>query len=458
MGKTEDLIITPLLDGDGNVVIRTIIAIRDEGVSVKAFGGVSWLYKIEVDQPYAPSAKKPNSLSTRLFYGEREIKILEGYSLPVTVSIGKDAQGNIRPVEVIDFTDAQRIDMETTPVGLEAETILRKKITDAHQRSSEWLAQANEASEKGDKDREQFCLDKSQFWLDRLNKLENYTDDGSMLTTVDDERERAGRESIKGLEAETVSETDLAYRGDNPAIVVGAEPTFTIGQQIITTADIPIGESSKAPAGERGTVVEIVTSTNPNCGRIIGAWLPNWGKVSAAPTSFKVDADVEGVDKDAVSEVADLQRRIDGLTFNNGALIKLNHDLGDMLNKAEETIAALEAEAQEHTAPLPTSVKLYETKWLYERVDTGEGRDKSVSRLREHLNSDWRVAFETIQSSGEYVYWWCRLERLDGLAPQPKPEKAVEVVTPPADSLMGIVQSVIENYQPDGKNILAEGA
>ncbi len=42
---------------------------------------------------------------------------------------------------------------------------------DAETRSSQWLADGNAAREAGRYEKAQKCYDKSQFWLDRFNKL-----------------------------------------------------------------------------------------------------------------------------------------------------------------------------------------------------------------------------------------------------------------------------------------------
>lgn len=51
---------------------------------------------------------------------------------------------------------------------------MSQKLTtdDIHARASHWLAEANEAGEKGNAKREEACLKKAQYWLDRLNKAE----------------------------------------------------------------------------------------------------------------------------------------------------------------------------------------------------------------------------------------------------------------------------------------------
>ena len=46
------------------------------------------------------------------------------------------------------------------------------KASEALYRSSKWLADGNAAKERGDKERAERCYQKSQFWLDRLNKIE----------------------------------------------------------------------------------------------------------------------------------------------------------------------------------------------------------------------------------------------------------------------------------------------
>lgn len=48
---------------------------------------------------------------------------------------------------------------------------LADRILDAEVRSSQWLADANDARERGDERRAAECDTKSQFWLDRYNLL-----------------------------------------------------------------------------------------------------------------------------------------------------------------------------------------------------------------------------------------------------------------------------------------------
>jgi hypothetical protein len=49
---------------------------------------------------------------------------------------------------------------------------LSEQILDAEVRGSQWLADGNLASEKGDQRKAEECYRKSQFWLDRRNALE----------------------------------------------------------------------------------------------------------------------------------------------------------------------------------------------------------------------------------------------------------------------------------------------
>jgi hypothetical protein len=48
---------------------------------------------------------------------------------------------------------------------------LKDKIIDAEERGNKWLADGNEAAERGDNAKAERCYEKSQFWLDRYNKL-----------------------------------------------------------------------------------------------------------------------------------------------------------------------------------------------------------------------------------------------------------------------------------------------
>lgn len=48
---------------------------------------------------------------------------------------------------------------------------LKARMIDAGVRGSTWLADGNEAAERGDKKRAHACYEKSQFWLDRYNSL-----------------------------------------------------------------------------------------------------------------------------------------------------------------------------------------------------------------------------------------------------------------------------------------------
>ena len=48
---------------------------------------------------------------------------------------------------------------------------IRDKMIDAETRASKWLADGNEAEERGNKAKALRCFEKAQFWLDRYNKL-----------------------------------------------------------------------------------------------------------------------------------------------------------------------------------------------------------------------------------------------------------------------------------------------
>ncbi len=52
-----------------------------------------------------------------------------------------------------------------------AKKSLQDRILDAEQRGSTWLADGNELAERGEHDKAERCYEKSQFWLDRYNKL-----------------------------------------------------------------------------------------------------------------------------------------------------------------------------------------------------------------------------------------------------------------------------------------------
>ena len=45
------------------------------------------------------------------------------------------------------------------------------KIIEAEERGSKWLADGNEAEERGDIAKAEKCFAKAQFWLDRYNRL-----------------------------------------------------------------------------------------------------------------------------------------------------------------------------------------------------------------------------------------------------------------------------------------------
>lgn len=48
---------------------------------------------------------------------------------------------------------------------------LQEKILEADERGNRYLADANEALERGDKAKAEKLLAKGQYWLDRYNKL-----------------------------------------------------------------------------------------------------------------------------------------------------------------------------------------------------------------------------------------------------------------------------------------------
>jgi len=47
----------------------------------------------------------------------------------------------------------------------------QERIMEAEVRGSAWLAEGNQALERGQKQKAQKYFDKAQFWLDRYNKL-----------------------------------------------------------------------------------------------------------------------------------------------------------------------------------------------------------------------------------------------------------------------------------------------
>jgi hypothetical protein len=51
---------------------------------------------------------------------------------------------------------------------------IEEKITDAETLGNRWLADANEAAERGYKAKAEKCFAKGQFWLDRANKLRGW--------------------------------------------------------------------------------------------------------------------------------------------------------------------------------------------------------------------------------------------------------------------------------------------
>lgn len=52
-----------------------------------------------------------------------------------------------------------------------AKTPIKQRIIDADARASRWLADANEARERGDAQRAADCDAKGQYWRDRYNLL-----------------------------------------------------------------------------------------------------------------------------------------------------------------------------------------------------------------------------------------------------------------------------------------------
>jgi len=48
---------------------------------------------------------------------------------------------------------------------------LSEKIIQAEENGGKWLADGNEAEERGNANKAEKCFSKAQFWLDRYNKL-----------------------------------------------------------------------------------------------------------------------------------------------------------------------------------------------------------------------------------------------------------------------------------------------
>lgn len=47
----------------------------------------------------------------------------------------------------------------------------KEKMLQAEERGSRWLADGNEAEERGNRAKAEKCFAKAQYWLDRYNKL-----------------------------------------------------------------------------------------------------------------------------------------------------------------------------------------------------------------------------------------------------------------------------------------------
>lgn len=56
------------------------------------------------------------------------------------------------------------------PAGKRSKTI-KERLLDAETRANHWLADGNEASERGDNKLAEACYDKAQYWTDRANLL-----------------------------------------------------------------------------------------------------------------------------------------------------------------------------------------------------------------------------------------------------------------------------------------------
>lgn len=53
---------------------------------------------------------------------------------------------------------------------------VEERRLDAEVRASRWLADGNEAKDRGDTVRADACYEKAQYWLDRMNLLSNSAD------------------------------------------------------------------------------------------------------------------------------------------------------------------------------------------------------------------------------------------------------------------------------------------
>ncbi len=61
--------------------------------------------------------------------------------------------------------------MRNRPVNAKPTKTLSEKIAEADARGGKYLADANEAAERGNHEKAEKLYEKGQFWLDRSNKL-----------------------------------------------------------------------------------------------------------------------------------------------------------------------------------------------------------------------------------------------------------------------------------------------
>ncbi len=71
-------------------------------------------------------------------------------------------------------TDGYSREMQASVLSAMSEQ-RRHDIVVAEDRASKWLGDANEAGERGQKAKEERCLAKAQYWLDRANKLRGWS-------------------------------------------------------------------------------------------------------------------------------------------------------------------------------------------------------------------------------------------------------------------------------------------
>lgn len=142
--------------------LAKLIRSREPVVSAAKMVLVSGIKNAIASRETGASRQSITNTVSRFLAADKQIR--DAYEVSLGQNIDSDASTNAE-------RDSATTLGETLTVSSRKKRTVHERALDAEMLGSRWLADGNEAAERGNKRRAELCFDKAQYWLDRANLL-----------------------------------------------------------------------------------------------------------------------------------------------------------------------------------------------------------------------------------------------------------------------------------------------